>query len=376
MLRPQFTRDQVGDLELEESHVQTMFRHLETDLSGWTSTVDLGPLFFNLTIDSATEFLFGQSVQSQLWSLPGQQVANSEFDWKSIAEHFDGGTAALGSRSRLFKLYWLYNPKSFRDDCKELHRFADHCVKVALERDKNGTEASGEKQRYVFLQELVKATKDPIALRSQLLNILLAGRDTTAGLLGWACWSLARNPSIYQKLREAILETFGTYENPHDITFSRLKSCSYLQYTMNETLRLFPSVPLNTRQAIRDTSIPVGGGPNGLSPVFVRKGQEVTYSVYAMQRRKDIWGIDADQFDPDRWYGRKANWEYLPFNGGPRICLGQQFALTEAGYVLTRLIQKFDKIENVDPISEIKHQYSVTSAPRRVLVRLHEAGKV
>jgi cytochrome P450 len=64
-----------------------------------------------------------------------------------------------------------------------------------------------------------------------------------------------------------------------------------------------------------------------------------------MQRREDIWGKDAAVFNPDRWVDRKVGWEYLPFNGGPRICLGQQFALTEVGYVLTRLIQKFDRIE-------------------------------
>jgi cytochrome P450 len=71
-----------------------------------------------------------------------------------------------------------------------------------------------------------------------------------------------------------------------------------------------------------------------------------------MQRREDIWGKDAAVFNPDRWVDRKVGWEYLPFNGGPRICLGQQFALTEVGYVLTRLIQKFDRIENCNELNE------------------------
>jgi cytochrome P450 len=379
MLRPQFTREQVADLEQEEIHVQHMFQHLQSDGSGWTSEVDLGPLFFRLTIDTATGFLFGQSVNSQLSSLPGQKdtaSTSNELDWASFADHFDDGMAALGARGRLFNLYWLHNPRSFRDDCAGINRFADHFVQMALERDKNGIEnpesSSREKQRYVFLQELVKVTKDPVVLRSQLLHVLLAGRDTTAGLLGWLCWNLARNPVVFQKLRETVLDTFGSYQNPREITFARLKSCSYLQYTLHESLRLFPSVPLNSRRATKDTSLPYGGGPDGQSPIFVRKGEEVNYSVYAMHRRKDLWGPDADVFNPDRWYNRKSTWEYLPFNGGPRICLGQQFALTEAGYVLTRLVQRFDRIESCDPISEIRHQYAVTSAPRRVLVRLHE----
>jgi cytochrome P450 len=92
-----------------------------------------------------------------------------------------------------------------------------------------------------------------------------------------------------------------------------------------------------------------------------------------MHRRKDLWGEDADEFNPARWEGRKTGWEFLPFNGGPRVCLGQQFALTEAGYVITRLLQKFDRCEKMDSSDEPWHQYSLTSAPRNTYVALHRA---
>ena len=347
-----------------------MFRHLSTQ-SGWTPQIDLSPLFFRLTIDSATEFLFGQSIQSQIPPSEKTWMLNEQFNSNSLADAFDRGTAVLGVRSRLSDFYWLYSPKQFEKDCQQVHQFADHYVSLALQQADEPVDE--EKARYVFLRELAKTTKDPIELRSQLLNILLAGRDTTAGLLGWTCWSLARHPAIYNKLRTLIIEAFGTYDKPRAITFSSLKACTYLQHVMKEALRLFPSVPLNIRQATRDTTIPLGGGPDGTSPVYIKKGQEVGYSVYVMQRREDIWGKDAAIFNPDRWADKKVGWEYLPFNGGPRICLGQQFALTEVGYVLTRLIQKFDRMENCEDLGEPIHHYSVTSAPKQVLVRLHEA---
>jgi cytochrome P450 len=328
-------------------------------------------LFFRLTIDSATEFLFGQSIQSQLSYSQERGAHGGPINFESLAHAFDRGTAAIGVRARLSALYWLHNPREFQDDCKEVNRFADHFVNSVLQQPEEPLEE--EKCRYVFLRELAKTTRDPVELRSQLLNILLAGRDTTAGLLGWICWNLARHPSIYSRLRSSIIAEFGEYDKPHAITFSSLKSCTYLQNVLKETLRLFPSVPLNVRQAIRDTTLPVGGGADGTSPVFIPKGQEIGYSVYVMHRREDIWGPDAATFNPDRWADRKVGWEYLPFNGGPRICIGQQFALTEVGYVLTRLVQKFDKIENCDESNVPIHQYSVTSAPKQVLVRLHEA---
>jgi len=95
--------------------------------------------------------------------------------------------------------------------------------------------------------------------------------------------------------------------------------------------------------------LPVGGGPDLQSPVFVPKGAAVAYSVYAMHRRPDFYGMDAELFRPDRWTEHiplhddaiNAKWGYLPFNGGPRICLGMDFGLTEAAYAVVRLIQRY-----------------------------------
>ena len=385
MLRPQFARDQIVDLEVEEEHVQDLMRHLPTDASGWTEKVDLSPVFFRLTLDSATEFLFGESVGSQNAALPGNtdpRAANLEkgkLDWTKFAPAFDGGTHALGHRARLADLYFLYNPKSFRDNCSEVHRFADYYVNLALNPDQKSSydiETGHKKEKYVFLQELVKATRDPTELRSQLLNILLAGRDTTAGLLGWTFHSLARHPEIFNKLRSEILDRFGTYQHPREISFASLKACSYLQYVMSETLRLYATVPFNSRRAVRDTTLPLGGGDDQKSPIYVRKGMEVNYAVHIMHHRSDIWGADVEEFRPERWVGRKAGWEFLPFNGGPRICLGQQHALTLGGFTIVRLLQRFDKLENLgfDMDGEPKHQYSVTDAPVKVELRMHEAA--
>lgn len=118
-------------------------------------------------------------------------------------------------------------------------------------------------------------------------------------------------------------------------------------------LRLYPSVPVNSRAAIRTTTLPTGGGPQGTDPILIRKGEAVGYCVYAMHRRKDIYGPDADTFRPERWEDpslltRVGNWGYLPFNGGPRVCLGQEFALLEVKYTITRILQVFETIEMVE----------------------------
>ncbi|KAF4766862.1 hypothetical protein N7455_005527 [Penicillium solitum] len=370
LLRPQFTREQISQLDLEEEHVQKAMQALPVAANGWTATTDIQSIFFRLTIDSATEFLFGESVESQLGALNNLNRPEDSF-----ANYFDRSQWVCAQRSRFEKLAFLAENKETKFSDKQVHSFVDKVVSNALAASQAEKKASpDQKSSYVFLEALLEVTRDPVELRSQLLNILLAGRDTTASLLSWTTLMLARHPEVFTKLRETIISNFGTYSNPQNITFATLKSCQYLQYVMNEVLRLYPVVPFNRRNATRDTTIPRGGGPDGQDPVYIRKGQSVIYTTHVMQRRKDLWGPDADQFKPDRWTSRRPGWEYIPFNGGPRICIGQQFALTEAGYVLVRLLQRFDRIEDVYPDQQIRYGLTLTSAPGDlVTVRLHQA---
>ena len=89
-------------------------------------------------------------------------------------------------------------------------------------------------------------------------------------------------------------------------------------------LRLYPPIPRNVRTALKDIILPTGGGPDGRSRIFVPAGTEVCYHVYAMHRRFDLWGPDALEFRPERWTDVEPGWSFLPFNGGPRICLGSE----------------------------------------------------
>lgn len=383
MLRPQFTRDQISDLSLEEVHVQNALNVMPpVNDQGWTE-VDIQTIFFRLTLDSATELLFGESCKSQLVGLAAGNITDAEFSARGtdFGTNFDRGQWYLSQRVRTPFLKFLYNGDEFKNCCREVHRFVDQCVERALKETSGGkkqkVDAKGnplEGEPYVFLHAMAAETQDPLELRAQLLNVLLAGRDTTASLLSWTVMLLARHPDVFRRLRRDVLEAFGDYENPRNLTFANLKACTYLQRVMTEVLRLFPPLPMNARYATVDTSLPRGGGPDAESPVYVRKGQAVLYNAHILHRRTDIWGPDAGEFNPDRWEGRKGGWEYLPFNGGPRICIGQQFALTEAGYVLTRLLQRFDGIEEVGPGDKVSWGLTLVSQPgESVRVRLHQA---
>lgn len=338
LLKPQFSREQISDLKAAERHMQYLFQALAVKDDGWSQEVDILQLFYRFTLDVATEFLVGRSVNSQLTALADATLIKerSHLDTSSPSDeaNFCDGLARAQEtvmwRIRLQGLYWLMDSKAFREACAMCRRFIDHYVAIALDpkrlaAEKVAREKDGSKEKYVLLDALAENTKDPIELRDQLLQILLAGRDTTATLLAFTFSELAKHPEVWKKLRAEVLRVLGTEEQGQEMTFAKLKSCRYLQYTINETLRLYPVAPLNNRLAVRDTVLPVGGGPEGKNPIAIRKGTLVNFSPYITHRRVDIWGEDVLEWKPERWVDRKYGWEYLPFNGGPRICIGRKF---------------------------------------------------
>lgn len=346
MLRPQFAREQVGHVKLLEPHIQSLAWNIRNTRG---QKFDLQPLFFQLTVDTGTEFLFGESCDSLKEGQPGYQDHGPAVR-KQFPEAFNIAQSYLFLRANLQKLYFLATTPEFRRCSKIVHEFGDYYVNKALNATPEEVEKFS-KGGYVFLYELLKETRNPKVLRDQSLNILLAARDTTAGLLSFLWFELARNPEVFAKLRHEVISTFGEGDNVDldSISFESLKKLEYLKWVVNETLRLYPSVPQNFRVATRDTTIPRGGGESGLEPVFVRKGQSVVYSIYSTHRHTGIYGKDAEEWKPERWGDpalKKVGWGFLPFNGGPRICLGQQFALTEACYTTVRLLQMFTKIES------------------------------
>ncbi|GKZ32060.1 hypothetical protein AbraIFM66950_001169 [Aspergillus brasiliensis] len=338
MVRPNFAKDQIADLDKLEELMHGLLELIPTD----GSTVDLQDLFFCYTLDSATEFLFGHSVQSL-----NQRRSGAVPDDNDFASAFNYAQHAISRNTRLgFLRRFVRDHNALRANriCHSLvEQFIDKALKYREDYTKKIPSDEERRSRYLFLQGLAEQTGDRDRIRDELMNVLLAGRDTTASLLSNLFFMLAKYPEIWKKLREEVATLNGRAP-----TYQQLRNLTYLKYCLNESLRLHPVVPINSRTALRNTVLPVGGGPSGKSPVFVRKGTIVFYSVWAMHRRQDIYGPDADEFRPERWADLRLGWEYLPFNGGPRICIGQQYALTEAGYVTVRLAQQFSTLESRD----------------------------
>lgn len=358
ILRPQFTREQVSHVQMLEPHVQNLKNHI---ISHGEDPFDIQELLLKFTIDTSSDFLYGESCHSLL---EDEKDLRNGFEFQSgFYKSFDYAGKFLRYRAIANNFYFLVDNSKFRESTKIIHQFADYYVEKALQMLPEELERATN-NGFNLLFELVKETRDPKVLRDLTLNILLAGRSTTAALMSFCLYQLARNPDVWCKLRSEIQSHFGSDDEDNSriesITFETLKKCEYLRAVINETLRLHPSAPNNYRVAQKDTTLPRGGGDDELSPLFVPKGNIVIYSVMAMHHNSKIYGKDCDEFNPERWFTEEAKhwgWGYLPFNGGPRICLGQQFALTEASYVITRLCMMFSKLQSYEsrypPLTEL-----------------------
>ncbi|DAA74994.1 TPA_exp: Cytochrome P450 [Trichophyton benhamiae CBS 112371] len=340
LLRPQFMTNRFRNFEQIRHAVNNLISSVPD-----SGVVDLQPLFFRLTFETTLFLLFGH----YLPSLKSEGITGHE---SQFANAFNLGQDYLAQRGRLGDLYWLLGGREFKDACKVCHDFIDNAVQKALKHSSREKKVSDEeKETYVFIDALVQETREPSVLRDQCLNILLAGRDTTACCLTWTLRLLVQHPDVLSKLRDEVRDTIGMGPDAPDPTISQVKKLSYLSLVIKEVLRLYPSVPVNSRAAVKTTTLPTGGGPDGSAPLLVRRGEAVGYCVYAMHRRKDIYGPDADCFRPERWENdalKDVGYGYLPFNGGPRICLGQEFALLEVGYTVVRLLQTFETIEEAE----------------------------
>ncbi|CAF9926024.1 MAG: hypothetical protein ALECFALPRED_003339 [Alectoria fallacina] len=330
LIRPQFAKNRIADLEIFERHVE----RLMNKIGGRGEEVDIAALFYRFTLDSATDYLLGKSVDSL--DNPHAEFASAFAEVQKVQN--------MITRSGEFNA--LIPKGTYWAGLKIINAFVEPFIEQVLRLNVSYLK---EKTNPSFLDALAATgIRDRNAIRDQVIAVLLAGRDTTAGALSFTFQELSAQPEIVRKLRREILDKIGASKPP---SYEDLKSMPYLQHVMNETLRLYPSVPFNVRQALCDTTLPTGGGPDGSQPIGILKGTTVGYSAICMQRREDLYPPPSADFptvskySPERWdKWTPKTWTYLPFNGGPRICVGQQFALTEMGYTIVRILQRFDRV--------------------------------
>ncbi|XP_030456075.2 cytochrome P450 97B2, chloroplastic [Syzygium oleosum] len=282
-------------------------------------------------------------------------------------------------RSTFYIPYWkvplaswiVPRQRKFRKDIKVINDCLDGLIKNAKETRQETDVEKLQQRDYLnledasllrFLVDMRGVDVDDRQLRDDLMTMLIAGHETTAAVLTWAVFLLAQNPSKMRKAQVEIDSVLGQ-KRP---TFESLKKLEYIRLIVVEALRLYPQPPLLIRRALKSDRLPGGyrGDENGYP---IPAGTDIFISVYNLHRSPYFWDR-PNEFEPERFLTRRKNegvegwagfdpsrspgalypneiisdFAFLPFGGGPRKCVGDQFALTESTVALAMLLQKFD----------------------------------
>jgi len=174
---------------------------------------------------------------------------------------------------------------------------------------------------------------------AQCLTFLVAGHETTSGLLSFAIYFLMKNPQFAQQARTEVDDVLGGETQP---SYDQIHRLVYVRQILDETLRLWPTAPMFTRTPLEDTVV---GGRYAFP-----KDTGLSVLVPMLHRDRNVWGADAEEFDPDRFRAERFKSvspnAYRPFGTGMRACIGRQFALQEATLVLGLVLQRFEFIDH------------------------------
>ncbi|KAJ0105130.1 hypothetical protein Patl1_17704 [Pistacia atlantica] len=291
--------------------------------------VDLQDLLLRITFDNICGLAFGKDPETLSIGLPENGFAMA----------FDRATEATLQRFilptpiwRLRKYFRLGMEDSMSQSLQDMDAYLSDIIstrKLELgSRQEGGTPHDDLLSRFMKKRE----SYSDAFLQQVALNFILAGRDTSSVAMSWFFWLVSQNPRVEEKILieicTVLTETRGRdiskwVEEP--LVFDEVDQLSYLKAALSETLRLYPSVPQDSKHVVSDDVLPTG--------TFVPAGSSVTYSIYAMGRMKFIWGEDSLEFKPERWLnsdGKKFeaqdSYKFVAFNAGPRICLGKDLA--------------------------------------------------
>eukprot|EP00850_Spirogloea_muscicola_P012888 SM000085S23238 [mRNA] locus=s85:170102:172350:- [translate_table: standard] len=260
----------------------------------------------------------------------------------------------------------------------------------------SNVQATGAPPRTDLLSRFMKAIaydspQADVFLRDIAINFVLAGRDTSAIALSWFFWLLYQHPAVEDAVLAELRQTVARRQEPEGagsergrasqrpaatqggdvddesqgadatstsdkhgsgplFSFEELKQMHYLHAALSESMRLYPPVPIDSKDASRDNHLPDG--------TFIPKNCRVSYSIYAMGRMESIWGDDAAEFRPERWlqdghFVPASPFKYPVFNAGPRTCLGKDMAYLQMKSIAASILMT----SSIKLVPDFKVQY-------------------
>ncbi|MFB5650192.1 cytochrome P450 [Leptospira wolffii] len=338
LIQPSFHRQRISEF------VEIMGDETEKMLSRWKSSspvsLDISKEMMRLTFAIVGRTLFRTEVESYASRIEAALKVALELTTRRI--------------TRLFPLpfHWpTPENRRLKKALLEMHSVVEELIEQRKKNPSNDLISMLLEVRDEETGERMSESQ----VRDEAITILLAGHETTANALSWAFYLLTQNPDVYAKIKAEAEEVLGN-KAPG---LEDIQKLSYTRKVVDETLRMYPPAWVIERTAM---------GPDQVGGYDVPAGTNISICIFNVHRDPDFWE-NPDRFDPDRFdEERSANrpkYAYLPFGGGPRICIGNIFALTEAALVLAMVVKnsRFDLDSKVpvvmEPLVTLRPKYGI-----------------
>ncbi|KAH7853240.1 hypothetical protein Vadar_000422 [Vaccinium darrowii] len=303
------------------------------------TVLDLQDILQRFGFDNVCAISFGYDPASLVSSLPQVKFMLSFEQAIRLTSQRFGYIHPLFWRAKRFLNFG--SEKNLRNAVDEVRQFAKKIIKEKkqLLNEKSELESFDLLSRF-----LSSGHSDEEFITDIVVSFILAGRDTTSAALIWFFWLVSSNPNVEKEILEEI------YEKSESPIFEEVKHMVYIQASLSESMRLYPPVPIDGKEATVDDVLPDG--------TFVQKGTSVVYHSYAMGRLEKIWGKDWAEFKPERWLeredvpGMEGKWNFVGkdpyaypvFQAGPRICLGKEMAFLQMKRVVAGVLRQFQVV--------------------------------
>lgn len=287
--------------------------------------IDISEEMMKLTLEIVTRSLFSSDVKKHLGNIS-----------KEITTIIAFAYAELHSFIRIPIHYPTPRNVRYRRAVEKVENIIYEII-----NQRRASKLQGKDVRYDDLLEMLMDARDEETgeqmtdqqLRDEVTTIFMAGHETTANALSWALYLLAKHPSAAAAIREEVQRVIGPEGLP---TAENVRELTYTLQVIQETLRLYPPAWIFGRKPVADEPLGEYRLPANLG---------VLISPYLLHRHPAYWP-EPDTFNPDNFLPKRVKerptYAYIPFGGGPRLCIGNNFALMEMQIVLALLVRAFD----------------------------------
>ncbi|KAI3947225.1 hypothetical protein MKX01_019878 [Papaver californicum] len=302
--------------------------------------VDIQDLLLRLTFDNICGLTFGKDPETLSQDLPDNPFSRA----------FDAATETTLERLlypgflwRLKKVFRLGTEMRLKQSLRIVENYMMDAITARKERPSDDLLSRFMKKKDVDGNQFPTSVLRPIAL-----NFVLAGRDTSSVALSWFFWLVMTHPRVEEKIIDELSTVLNETRGDEiekwvgdPLEFDEADKLVYLKACLAETLRLYPSVPEDSKYVLKDDVLPDG--------TFVSAGSSVTYSIYSVGRMETIWGEDCMKFKPERWLSNdgyrfeapKDGYKFVAFNAGPRTCLGKDLAYLQMKSVAAAILLRY-----------------------------------